>query len=39
MTLWWDVYNTLMNDELVKQETTRILSSLFYENKAKKAIN
>ena len=34
--LWWDVYNTLMNDELVKQETTRILSSLFYENKAKK---
>ena len=34
--LWWDVYNTLMNDELVKQETTRILSSLFYENKAKR---
>lgn len=34
--LWWDVYNTLMNDESVKQETTRILSSLFYENKAKK---
>ena len=25
-----------MNDELVKQETTRILSSLFYENKAKR---
>ena len=34
--LWWDVYNTLMNDELAKYETTRILSSLFYENKAKK---
>ena len=34
--LWWDVYNTLMNDELVKCETSRILSSLFYENKAKK---
>ncbi len=35
-TLWWDVYNTLMNDELVMGETTRILSSLFYENKARK---
>ena len=35
-TLWWDVYNTLMNDELVMGETTRILSSLFYENRARK---
>lgn len=34
--LWWDVYNTLMDDENIKQDTTRILSSLFYENKAKR---
>ena len=34
--VWWDVYNVLMNDERVKQETTRILSSLFYENKTKR---
>lgn len=34
--LWWDVYNALMNNELVKQETTRTLFSLFYENKAKR---
>ena len=34
--LWWEVYNALMDDELVKQEAVRVLSSLFYENKAKK---
>lgn len=34
--LWWDVYNALMDDEDMKFETSRVLSSLFYENQAKK---
>lgn len=34
--LWWDVYNVLLDDELVQQEVTRVLASLFYENKTKK---
>lgn len=34
--LWWDVYNALISDELVKTEVSHVLSSLFYQNKAKK---
>ncbi|MFJ8257358.1 helicase-exonuclease AddAB subunit AddB [Peribacillus asahii] len=34
--LWWDVYNALMDDEYMKNETSRVLSSIFYENQAKK---
>ncbi|MDQ0217576.1 helicase-exonuclease AddAB subunit AddB [Peribacillus cavernae] len=34
--LWWDVYNAYMANEIVKPEAVRVLSSLFYQNKAKK---
>ncbi|WP_110929042.1 helicase-exonuclease AddAB subunit AddB [Bacillus massiliglaciei] len=32
--VWWDVYNALISDDLWKHETSRVLSSLFYQNKA-----
>ncbi|SFA79507.1 MULTISPECIES: helicase-exonuclease AddAB subunit AddB [unclassified Bacillus (in: firmicutes)] len=31
--LWWDVYNFYMEDEKWKNTASRVLSSLFYENK------
>ncbi|PLT33825.1 helicase-exonuclease AddAB subunit AddB [Bacillus sp. V5-8f] len=33
--LWWDVYNAYIDNKVMKQEAVRVLSSLFYENKAK----
>lgn len=34
--LWWDVYNAYLDNDLMKAEAVRVLSSLFYQNKAKK---
>ena len=34
--LWWDVYNAIMEDELVGPTATKVLSSLFYQNKTMK---
>lgn len=34
--LWWDVYNAYMRNDEIKPLAIRVLSSLFYENKAKK---
>lgn len=32
---WWDVYNALMDMPALEEKTKRVLSSLFFENKAK----
>ncbi|MGM9955865.1 MAG: helicase-exonuclease AddAB subunit AddB [Peribacillus sp.] len=34
--LWWDVYNSIMEDETVGPTATKVLSSLFYQNKTMK---
>ncbi|MFJ7745667.1 helicase-exonuclease AddAB subunit AddB [Peribacillus sp. NPDC097295] len=34
--LWWDVYNAIMEDEKVGPIATKVLSSLFYQNKTMK---
>ncbi|RFU62146.1 helicase-exonuclease AddAB subunit AddB [Peribacillus glennii] len=33
--LWWDVYNAYIDDKIMKPGAVRVLSSLFYENRAK----
>lgn len=35
-SLWWDVYNAIMEDEMVGPSATKVLSSLFYQNRTKK---
>ncbi|RFU67566.1 helicase-exonuclease AddAB subunit AddB [Bacillus sp. V59.32b] len=34
--LWWDVYNAYMDNDILKPKAEQVLSSLFYQNKAKK---
>lgn len=34
--LWWDVYNAIMEDEKTGPTATKVLSSLFYQNKTMK---
>jgi ATP-dependent helicase/nuclease subunit B len=33
--LWWDVYNAYIDNDMMNQAAARVLSSLFYQNKAK----